>query len=83
MDLLDDDGLTNCTLTLSNSKDGTLVIACGAIAREILAINEILSWDNISIKCLPAIYHNHPEKITQSDNDVVKKNKQKLMKLSS
>ena len=35
MDLLDDDGLTNGTLTLSNSKDGTLVIACGAMAREI------------------------------------------------
>ena len=48
MDLLDDDGLTNGTLTLSNSRDGTLVVACGAIAREILAINEILSWDNIS-----------------------------------
>ena len=81
MDLLDDDGLTNGTLTLSNSKDGTLVIACGAIAREILAINEILSWDNISIKCLPAIYHNHPEKITPAVIDVVKNNKQKYQKI--
>ena len=81
MDLLDDDGLTNGTLTLSNSKDGTLVIACGAIAREILAINEILSWDSISIKCLPAIYHNHPEKITPTVIDVVKNNKQKYKKI--
>ena len=77
MDLLDDDGLTNGTLTLSNARDGTLVVACGAIAREILAINEFLSWDNISIKCLPAIYHNHPEKITPAVIDVVKNNKQK------
>ena len=81
MDLLDDDGLTNCTLTLSNSKDGTLVIACGAIAREIIAINEILSWVNFSIKCLPAIYHNHPEKITPAVIDVVKNNKQKYKKI--
>jgi hypothetical protein len=81
MDLLDDDGLTNGTLTLSNSRDGTLVVACGAIAREILAINEILSWDNISIKCLPAIYHNQPEKITQAVIDVVKNNKQKYQKI--
>ena len=81
MDLLDDDGLTNGTLTLSNSKDGTLVIACGAIAREIIAINEILSWDSISIKCLPAIYHNHPEKITPTVIDVVKNNKQKYKKI--
>ena len=81
MDLLDDDGLTNGTLTLSNSRDGTLVVACGAIAREILAINEILSWDNIAIKCLPAIYHNHPEKITPAVIDVVKDNKQKYQKI--
>jgi len=81
MDLLDDDGLTNGTLTLSNSRDGTLVVACGAIAREILAINEILSWDNISIKCLPAIYHNQPEKITPAVIDVVKNNKQKYQKI--
>ena len=81
MDLLDDDGLTNGTLTLSNSKDGTLVIACGAIAREIIAINEILSWDSISIKCLPAIYHNHPEKITPAVIDMVKNNKQKYKKI--
>ena len=81
MDLLDDDGLTNGTLTLSNSRDGTLVVACGAIAREILAINEILSWDNISIKCLPAIYHNQPEKITPAVIDVVRNNKQKYQKI--
>ena len=81
MDLLDDDGLTNGTITVSNSRDGTLVVACGAIAREILAINEILSWDNISIKCLPAIYHNQPEKITPAVIDVVKNNKQKYQKI--
>lgn len=81
MDLLDDDGLTNGTITVSNSRDGTLVVACGAIAREILAINEILSWDNISIKCLPAIYHNNPEKITPAVIDVVKNNKQKYQKI--
>ena len=81
MDLLDDDGLTNGTLTVSNSRDGALVVACGAIAREILAINEILSWDKISIKCLPAIYHNHPEKITPAVIDVVKNNKQKYQKI--
>ena len=81
MDLLDDDGLTNGTITLSNSRDGTLVVACGAIAREILAINEILSWDNISIKCLPAIYHNYPEKIAPAVTEVVKNNKQKYQKI--
>ena len=40
-----------------------LLIACGALAREILAIIKTNAWDHIDIQCLPAIYHNHPEKI--------------------
>lgn len=39
------------------------VIACGMIAREILAINEQLGRDHIDLKCLPADFHHHPEKI--------------------
>ena len=39
------------------------VIACGMIAREVLAINEQLGLDHIDLKCLPAEYHHHPEKI--------------------
>lgn len=39
------------------------VIACGMIAREVLAINEQLGRDHIDLKCLPADYHHHPEKI--------------------
>ena len=39
------------------------VIACGMIAREILAINEQLGRNHIDLKCLPADYHHHPEKI--------------------
>ena len=40
-----------------------LLIACGALAREILAVIKTNAWDHIDIQCLPAIYHNHPEKI--------------------
>ena len=40
-----------------------LLIACGALAREILAIIKTNAWGHIDIQCLPAIYHNHPEKI--------------------
>ena len=39
------------------------VIACGAIAREILAIRETNGLDHIDLLCLPAIWHAHPEKI--------------------
>jgi len=39
------------------------IIACGMIAREILAVNEQLGFDHIDLKCLPAEYHHHPERI--------------------
>ncbi|MCB1415651.1 MAG: DUF1638 domain-containing protein [Nitratireductor sp.] len=39
------------------------VIACGMIAREVLAVNEQLGFDHIDLACLPAEYHHYPEKI--------------------
>ncbi|WP_411036634.1 DUF1638 domain-containing protein [Shinella sp. BYT-45] len=39
------------------------VIACGAIAREVLAIRQANGLDHIDLLCLPAIWHAHPEKI--------------------
>jgi len=40
-----------------------LVIACGALAREIVALREAHGWDHLDLACLPAILHNHPERI--------------------
>ncbi len=39
------------------------VIACGMIAREVMAVNEQLGFDHVDLKCLPADFHHHPEKI--------------------
>jgi Protein of unknown function (DUF1638) len=41
----------------------TLVIACGALAREFLAVKQANGWDHMEITCLPAIWHNTPQKI--------------------
>lgn len=40
-----------------------LVIACGALAREILAVLDANGLSHVDLQCLPAILHNHPEKI--------------------
>jgi hypothetical protein len=40
-----------------------LVIACGALARELLAVIEASRLEAITVTCLPAILHNRPEKI--------------------
>ncbi|MDR6756474.1 hypothetical protein J2Y48_001767 [Mycoplana sp. BE70] len=44
-------------------KEKVRVIACGAIAREIIAINKANGLDHIELQCLPAIWHAYPEKI--------------------
>lgn len=41
----------------------TLVIACGALAREVVDIIRLNRLDHIDITCLPAHWHNRPEKI--------------------
>jgi Protein of unknown function (DUF1638) len=41
----------------------TLVIACGALARELVQVVEANRLTHLSITCLPAILHNRPEKI--------------------
>jgi len=40
-----------------------LVIACGAIARELVRIRDMNGWDHVEFQCLPAELHNTPEKI--------------------
>ena len=39
------------------------VIACGAIAREILAVKALNGLDHLTLECLPAIWHVWSEKI--------------------
>ncbi|MFP7571486.1 DUF1638 domain-containing protein [Marivita sp. S2033] len=52
-----------------------LIIACGALAREILALREANGWQHIDLTCLPAILHNHPEKIVDAVRRVVEANR--------
>ena len=57
---MDDKSLTEDGLAPSG-RGRVLVLGCGALAREILAITE--GFDHIDLQCLPAILHNHPERI--------------------
>ncbi len=46
-----------------SSPKTTLVIACGAIAHELVHVIEANGLDHIDIQCLPAEWHNTPDKI--------------------
>ena len=39
------------------------VVACGALAHEILALVRLNGWDHLDLHCLPAILHNTPDRI--------------------
>lgn len=41
----------------------TLLIACGALAREIAALKRANGWTSVDVRCLPAQLHNRPEHI--------------------
>ena len=41
----------------------TLIIACGALSRELLAVKAMNRLDHLDITCLPAILHNRPQDI--------------------
>ena len=43
-----------------------LVIACGALARELLAVIEASNWQHLAVQCLPADLHNRPQRITEA-----------------
>jgi len=44
--------------------DRTLFIACGALAKEIVALTTQHGWEGrVDVTCLPAIWHNYPDRI--------------------
>lgn len=44
----------------------SLIIACGALAREIVALRQLNDWPHLVVQCLPADLHNRPEKIPEA-----------------
>lgn len=40
-----------------------LVLACGALAREVLALVRLNGWEHVDVRCLPAKLHLRPELI--------------------
>jgi len=40
-----------------------LLIACGAIAGELMRIRRLNGWDHVDLQCLPPELHNRPERI--------------------
>jgi hypothetical protein len=60
----------------------TLFIACGAIAREFLAVTKASGWDDkVEITCLPAIWHNRPNKIPEGVRRKIRANRTRFERI--
>ena len=53
----------------------TLVIACGALARELIDLTRREGWDHMEITCLPASWHNTPGKIPGGVREKIRANR--------
>ncbi|BAL27051.1 DUF1638 domain-containing protein [Azoarcus sp. KH32C] len=45
------------------TEEATLVLACGALAHEIVALRKANAWSSLEVQCLPAELHNFPDRI--------------------
>ena len=58
------------------SKDAILIIACGALAHDLVRVKKLNQWDHMEIQCLPAELHNEPQKIPDAVRSKIRENKE-------
>ncbi len=58
-----------------------LLIACGALAREIVMLIEANRWSAFDLVCLPAKWHNEPDRIAPGVREKIRANRAKYRKI--
>ena len=73
---LDPDDQTLTEAGLAPTHQGRiLLIACGALAHEVLALKRANAWAHMDLQCLPANLHLYPDKITAAVANAVAEHK--------
>lgn len=57
----------------AQSSGRILLLACGALAHEVLALKRLNAWDHMDLHCLPAKLHNTPDAIPDAVEAAVEK----------
>ena len=60
-----------------DTRRGILVIACGALGREIAALRRMNDWTAIDVRCLPAELHNRPERIAPAVRNEIRAHRER------
>lgn len=82
INLPSDDVLTETGLAPTpGSADNVMIIACGALAREILALIRMNGWTHMTLTCLPANLHLYPDKITDAVEAAVHKHREQFQRI--
>jgi Protein of unknown function (DUF1638) len=50
-------------MSVATTAERVLVLACGALAREVLAVVGANGWEHVTVRCLPAELHSAPKRI--------------------
>ncbi len=59
----------------------TLLIACGALGREIVQLIEMNDWQHLDVTCLPAHLHHRPVLIPEAVREKIRSNRDKYQKI--
>jgi Protein of unknown function (DUF1638) len=66
---------------VTTGRPGTLLIACGALGREIAALTRANGWTALDVRCLPAEWHNRPERIAPAVRAAIRANRDRYSRI--
>lgn len=58
-----------------------LIIACGALAHELVALQRLNGWSRVRIRCLPHALHNTPHRIAAAVRAAIERDKDNYSKI--
>lgn len=70
--------LGNDKIQFKRGQGSTLLIACGALGREIIDLIEHNHWSHLDVTCLPAKLHHQPSLIPEAIRKKIRSNRQKF-----
>jgi len=63
------------------SAEPVLIIACGALAREIVALKRLNDWSGTDVQCLPPELHNRPERIPDAVREAISSGRKRYSRI--
>ncbi|MFO1436127.1 MAG: DUF1638 domain-containing protein [Gammaproteobacteria bacterium] len=66
---------------MSDDSSKVLILACGALAHDILAVLRANRWSHVAVQCLPADLHNRPDQIPSRVRAAITANRDKFARI--